>query len=208
MSILLSENINRELVCYAKELLLWFVRSSVNVYGNIFTVYNVHGLIHLADDVINHGCSLNNISAFKFENYMQSLKKMVRNSNNPIAQVVKRLSEKRSSSLSAKHSKLFKENGKDTFFISTDGDLCEIKKILHDEKYECDTVETSLLEPFYDKPINSKRLGIYFVRNRNCLHKNTKIICHSKVEKKLLMLPYKNGQIFFSLLHSIEGNKF
>lgn len=111
MSILLGEKVDRELVCYAKELLLWFACNSINVYGNTFTVYNVHGLIHLADNVISHGCSLNTISAFKFENYMQSLKKMVRNSNNSIAQVVKRLSEKCCSNYSAKHSTLFKKNG-------------------------------------------------------------------------------------------------
>jgi len=46
--------------------------------------------LHLPDDVKNLQSSFNNLSAFKFENYMQSLKRTVRNSNNPAVQVVKR----------------------------------------------------------------------------------------------------------------------
>ena len=81
-------------VSYARDLLCWFVKNSRCVYGNLFTVYNVHALTHIADDVVYHGSSLNHISAFKFENYMQTIKKMVKNSNNPIAQIVKRISER------------------------------------------------------------------------------------------------------------------
>lgn len=46
---------------------------SVDIYGNTFTVYNVHSLIHLPDDVEHFRCSLNGVSGFPFENYMQTL---------------------------------------------------------------------------------------------------------------------------------------
>ena len=54
---------------------------------------NVHSLLHLADDVRNHNCSLNDISAFSYENYLQTLKGLIRDANNPIAQVLKRSAE-------------------------------------------------------------------------------------------------------------------
>ena len=67
-----------------------FVSESPKYYTQCFVVYNVHSLIHLSDD-LREEHSLNDINAFPFENYLQSLKKMVRNGNNPIAQVAKRL---------------------------------------------------------------------------------------------------------------------
>ena len=56
------------------------------------SVYNVHALIHLANDCKKFGCS-NNFSAFPFENFLQSLKKLVRKPELPLQQVVKRLDE-------------------------------------------------------------------------------------------------------------------
>ena len=74
------------------ELLLYFVHEASRIYGDTFTVYNVHGLVHLADD-LQFKCSLNDLSAFPFENYFQRLKKYVRNGNNPVVQLAKRLHE-------------------------------------------------------------------------------------------------------------------
>ena len=78
---------------YARELILSFVKKCQKVYGKAFTVYNVHSLCHLPDDVEHFCCSLNDVSSFPFENYLQTLKRMVRQSKNPIVQVVKRLTE-------------------------------------------------------------------------------------------------------------------
>ena len=36
---------------YVRELLMYYVRKFEDIYGNTFTVYNVHSLTHLADDV-------------------------------------------------------------------------------------------------------------------------------------------------------------
>ena len=35
----------------AKDLLNYFVRNCTEHYGNTFCVYNVHGLVHITDDV-------------------------------------------------------------------------------------------------------------------------------------------------------------
>ncbi len=49
-------------------------------------------LIHLPDDVMRFGL-LDKFSSFPFENYLQQLKRRIRRSNNPLSQLVKRLSE-------------------------------------------------------------------------------------------------------------------
>ena len=92
VSILLNDNddYRRKYSAYAKVLLRHFVSQSSKYYTQSFVVYNVHALIHLSDD-LREKQSLNDINAFPFENYFQSLKKMVRNGNNPIAQVTERL---------------------------------------------------------------------------------------------------------------------
>lgn len=78
---------------YANELLLYFVKKYKHFYGEINITYNVHNLIHLSKDVENHG-SLENFSAFKFENFMYELKKLLKNSRNPLQQVSNRVIER------------------------------------------------------------------------------------------------------------------
>lgn len=79
---------------FAQQLLVSFVKDAKRLYGETFVTYNVHSLIHLADDCRNFGKSLNSLSAFPYENYLGQLKRLVRNKTNPIAQVARRLSER------------------------------------------------------------------------------------------------------------------
>lgn len=77
MSILLEsdEDFRNEHLSYARELLKYFVKTSEMVYGDTFVSYNIHSLIHIADDV--EIVSLNELSAFQFENHLQKLKKVL-----------------------------------------------------------------------------------------------------------------------------------
>jgi hypothetical protein len=50
-------------------------------------VYNVHSLIHLADDALLYG-NFDCVSAFEFENYMQQIKKLLRSKCLPLEQVI------------------------------------------------------------------------------------------------------------------------
>ena len=83
----------RTYISYAQKLLEYFVTKAPSLYGPTFTVYNVHGLIHLHEDVRYFQTSLDHVSCFPFENYLQVRKKFVRNAQNPISQVVKRVAE-------------------------------------------------------------------------------------------------------------------
>lgn len=88
MTIYLSPNF-RDLAVFAKSLMFKFVKDFGSLYGNHLISHNVHAFIHLFDDYDNFG-SLDSVSCFKFENYMGHLKKLVRKSNKPLQQVVKR----------------------------------------------------------------------------------------------------------------------
>lgn len=58
-------------------------------------VYNIHGLVHLAEDA-KYVKSLENISAFSFENYLSNLKRMARKQEFPLPQIIQRLGKSRS----------------------------------------------------------------------------------------------------------------
>lgn len=91
MTIFLSPNFNH-IALDAQALMVNFVKQFGNLYGNHFISNNVHSLIHLYDDYEKYG-SLDQVSCFKFENYMSKLKKMVRKNEKPLQQVVKRYRE-------------------------------------------------------------------------------------------------------------------
>lgn len=75
----------------AKELLIFF-RLLPKFYSHIQSI-NFHNLSHVADDVTHMKCPLTLISAFPFENFLMTLKKLVRTPNNPLSQVANRLRE-------------------------------------------------------------------------------------------------------------------
>lgn len=77
---------------YANELLRLFVQDFATLYGDNMIVYNVHNLIHLANDASKFG-PLDNFSAFVFESFLGKLKRLVRKPNYPLQQVIRRLSE-------------------------------------------------------------------------------------------------------------------
>ncbi|CAI6369321.1 unnamed protein product [Macrosiphum euphorbiae] len=77
----------------AKDMLKRFVREYGSYYGEGYVGYNVHGLIHVADFVLKHG-HLDLFSAFKYENYLQFLKKSCKNDRFPLQDAYNRIIEK------------------------------------------------------------------------------------------------------------------
>ena len=76
------------MLTYAHELFKWFVQKSKN-----FRAYNVHNLVHLCDNFMNHNDYLNAIAALEFENKLQSKNKLVQSSFNLLFQIIKWISE-------------------------------------------------------------------------------------------------------------------
>ncbi|XP_045025186.1 uncharacterized protein LOC123469909 [Daphnia magna] len=92
VKLLVAQHFCKEFNDYAKQLLVLFVTEAKEIYGKEFLSYNVHNLIHLADDVRHFG-NLDSFSAFAFENYLQDIKHLLRKHNQPLAQVIRRLDE-------------------------------------------------------------------------------------------------------------------
>lgn len=76
----------------ARKLLDNFVKNFEIIYGQHFISHNIHGITHICDDYEKFG-PLDNCSAFPFENYMGSLKRMLRKPHKPLQQIVKRYDE-------------------------------------------------------------------------------------------------------------------
>jgi len=91
MIILLSPH-HSSFVDYASEMLNYFVKTFEKIYGQHLMSHNVHGLLHLTEDYNNYG-PLDNCSTFPFENYMQTLKGMLRKPHKPLEQVIMRYNE-------------------------------------------------------------------------------------------------------------------
>ena len=78
---------------YAEEILKLFVTDFAAIYGTEFVSYNIHSLIHLAQDAQKFG-PLDSVSAFPFDTFLGKLKKLVRLPQNPVQQLVRGIHEK------------------------------------------------------------------------------------------------------------------
>lgn len=73
---------------------MWFVSNYGNIYGDEYlsNIYNVHNLLHLANDVRTFS-SLNNFSCFNYKNRMQKLKKKLYQSGKSLEELYNRVCE-------------------------------------------------------------------------------------------------------------------
>lgn len=94
ITILAHPQLCSELNDYARRLLTFFVHTSIDIYGIENVTYNVHGLVHLADDVRLFG-PLDAFSAFAAESFMGKLKALVRPGRLQLQQLHRRLYEAR-----------------------------------------------------------------------------------------------------------------
>ena len=93
MVILTKKNLcQSENIKFARQMLMLFVRETPLIYGEAFCTYNVHCLPHLADDVEKFGPA-DDFSAFCFENKLQKLKNLIRNSGKQLEQLIRRSAE-------------------------------------------------------------------------------------------------------------------
>ena len=77
---------------HAKEMCKAFVSHYRTIYGLEKVVYNVHNLLHIHEDAERYG-NLERISAFPFENHLQSYKRKIRSGSNTLQQLVRRIDE-------------------------------------------------------------------------------------------------------------------
>ena len=166
-----DDNTRIKYLDFAQELLNYFVENAKHVYGETFTVYNIHCRKHLPDDVRYFKCSLNEISCFPFENFMQQLKKYVRKGQNPLVQVAKRLGEFKEASehpyITTTFSKVgtVSDNIKDSCFLLKNKKYAIVRDKRSDGTLVCDVLSDHHLQNFFFTPIESKVLNIALARD-------------------------------------------
>ena len=140
-----------------------FATQNIYIYRNTFTVYKIHNLPHLPDDCEYYGSSLNSISCFPFENFLQGLERSVREKLNPVVQVAKRQLEFPSIFGSSAKKELFAKisfGRKDSCFLLANNAVALVKYVYNDT-YQCEIIKSKHLENVFDSPIQSSLLNIY-----------------------------------------------
>ncbi|EFN87335.1 hypothetical protein EAI_08038, partial [Harpegnathos saltator] len=92
IKILVSTSPSEAYLKFADLALKKFVDRCESLYGATFNSYNIHGLLHLTDDVRQLD-SLDSFSAFPYENNMTFFRKYCRKPNLPLQQIFKRMAE-------------------------------------------------------------------------------------------------------------------
>lgn len=227
VSILVSPSLSSTHSDYANSLLHSFVGHFSDIYGRDQVVYNVHGLTHLAQDAKNFG-SLDNISAFPFENFLGKLKRFVRKPSDPLAQIIRRISEESSCHQEPKNVPQFRkehcrgpvpvgmmvchqydEIKMDKFTVSTKssdntflicGNVCSIQNIIQcqDDIYIA-YKQYKATNPFFTYPMNSRFLHIVTSSVIDSEIRFTKIV---NISQKCLALPYRGTTVFIPLFHT------
>ncbi|KYN21736.1 hypothetical protein ALC57_05887 [Trachymyrmex cornetzi] len=90
--ILCMEDASEEMINYADELLKNFNKTFTILYGEENVSFNVHALLHLANDVHKHG-PLDYFSVFRFENFLQKIKNLIRKPQDTLSQLHRRYIE-------------------------------------------------------------------------------------------------------------------
>lgn len=93
---------------YANLLLRQFIETFKSLYGQSYVSHNIHALCHQAEDAKKYE-SLESISAFPFENFMQPLKRDVRTGVKPLQQLIRQYEERRAYTLNVNQTQLCKE---------------------------------------------------------------------------------------------------
>ena len=183
----------------ARKLLEYFVHNSHENYGETFCVYNIHGLVHLVDDVKHFQKSLLGFSCFPFENHLQKLKQCVRGKSNVLSQVVKR-SEEMDGSYYVKPERSIKIDAgiKNSCFL-TDSSVIFIKSVQRNGRIACDEYQKSVLSPFFqDFGINSKLLNIFLIAKRMKPTKCEKL--RTELLQKCIAIPFKEDQVIMPMI--------
>ena len=199
-SVLVCPSLAQSFKDHAKQLMTYFVEQSKFLYGDEFLVYNVHSMIHLADEVETFGC-LDACSLFPFESYMQKLKRMVRSGKNPIGQIAKRLSEC-SGTLQQIDERSISLKVPDNAFLLNDSSCI----IVVEKAGNCDGGEELFLcriyektEPYFTSPCDSRLIGVHKANSRTTM----KVLPLSNLTKRTMMVDLGTGKkLFLVILHT------
>lgn len=190
---------------YAHQLLVYFVQRGRELYGKEFLVYNVHSMLHIAEDAGWFG-SLDCCAAFPFENYLHRMKKMVRSGKNPLSQVVKRIHELENGRGVMNQSKLkgnvIYTNSPDNAYILKDSCCCEAVAFTHQKdengnaKILCRVYDRT--DKDFSEPCDSRIIGIYRINTTStCM----KFLTKGDLQTKAMIVDKRRHAIALAVLH-------
>lgn len=218
----------------AKKLLTAFVEEFGEIYGRDHVVYNVHSLIHLADEVKTYG-NLDSFSAFPFESFMFKIKSMIHKNKDSLTELCNRLFEMYSLDKNEKFdlrnykkpelkirqklndgTEIYRKVIFETFTLSSSERNCYAitcdKKLISFEyaRQEGDEIKVYGREytnkgDFYDVPVLSSNFDIF------CCARSSKgpvkIWNYGSIKKKLFAMISNDIIVFFPLLHSTTNQQ-
>ena len=142
---------------------------------------------------------------FLFENYLQILKKFVRNSQNPVVQVAKRISDISFAGGTRLKNKLYiSPRQKDNCFLMDYKNTVFIKKKISESQFLCNQIDISSggRDEVFKKPISSEVLNIMVI-NRVTRNENIEL-SRNELFQKCICVPFKTRFIVFPMLHSMN----
>lgn len=208
----------------ASKLLRDFVSQMPDLYGAHNMAYNVHSILHLADDVMYFKVPLEDFSAFPFENFMQYIKKAPKTGYRVLEQVYNRTAErnyiqncagvfKRKKKIdkqlmnSNSYKKVFINNtvlstSSPDNYVTESGGVFKIEEITKndDGKVVLKCREILKLKCFYEKPIPSTELDIF---EGDTNQKLSEIVLKTVTNntKKCAVLTIPSSIVYIGLLH-------
>lgn len=214
----------------AKDLFTDFIEDYKKLYGIEYLTSNVHNLCHVVDEVERFG-PLSTLTAYPFENYLHSIKKMLHAGPLPLNQVANRLSELINSETSniIKHAyekttrtvqSVARSESKVTitlndFILSTNfEDKWILTKDLSVVCFE-NAVEDSLdwkikgravlnKFDFFDKPFKSSFIHIYSASGEKQNFSKDKVFDIDCIMCKLVAIRRKKEIVFVPLIHTFQ----
>lgn len=207
----------------AHELLKNFVAEFGLLYGYKNLSHNVHSLLHLAEDVVHFQCPLDDYAAFKFENFLQYLKKVPRSNYRVLEQINNRFIEKFSVfNYEGDFKKRIRQNKvnkngsftdvyinnmhlsvkKPNNYILAESHIIKITKITkkYDGTFEISGTRVKNVKSFYEHPIPSSQLNI-FMSDTNETCKTYDITVLKNNITKMARVKFNKTFIYFALLH-------
>ena len=200
MCLLVGPDLAKVHVDYAHQLLVYFVQQGRKLYGAEFLIYNVHSMLHLADDVKELG-HLDNFSAFPFENYLQHLKRVVRSGKGVLGQIVRRLGEMDAVKITRRPTVMTCDvKAPNNAYLLDDNSCCDVLQAIDaSDKYmiKCRIYERS--SSLFDHPCDSTIIGAYIV---NTKYSKIRIIPATKLKTRAVRIERSNNLIFLAILHA------
>lgn len=208
---------------YASDMLVWFVKEYSALFGEQYISYNVHNLLHLSADAKRFGV-LDDFSAFKYENFMQKIKKKIRTSSKPLQQLTNRLSEesfvdtdpaikypiiiynKKNNciikSIEYQHFSVESVHPNNCFRFK-DKSVVIVNKIFkdceNDTQIWLEVTKYNTLKPFFMNPFDSRLIGICVLDEND----NTEILksCLSEIKNKIFKISFNNECFVMPMMH-------